>query len=500
MEELVQILTNENCQVELYLNQIITLNDEEIVALFENENISVKVKNNVLMYASERISHLSTHNFIIVSRWAENIENYIKNYFPKIEKMPYPEFVDLIYNGIYEPEILIEIMKTDVYSRYLQQEREEPKTYDIQCFDIQGKLDSFDSMEELDSIGLETLNIIKENKKTENMELMEYVYLNTLIENIDLLPLDSKSIKIGLNLMTIQMKRHQILTMKMIEFYLYYRIKELNLKSVCKNVIVTLGSSNHFGHYTLEGEILGGGVLRIYYEYLINLFQKYNQSFCYEGINDVININFLEFISHELKHALQMFQFKRITEKLDNTQYFETIYTNKEINYFLRNGTLLYKVGEEKYHKYHDTFIKEVQANLFSFFDTNNQILTNFKDCYPQYMLENNVMTFARRIVEFYTNEDGTMLSPMEKFDTFYLENIGEKKEPIVTAENPDIISSLMMGDKIPLDVYEFIKKIANKEIKTTNLLETLMVYLQNNPELSTPALTNEVEKQTPTL
>lgn len=195
-----------------------------------------------------------------------------------------------------------------------------------------------------------------------------------------------------------------------------------------------------------------------------------------------------------------MFQFKRSTEKLDNTQYFETIYTNKEINYFLRNGTLLYKVGEEKYHKYHDTFIKEVQANLFSFFDTNNQILTNFKDCYPQYMLENNVMTFARRIVEFYTNEDGIMLSPMEKFDTFYLENIGEKKEPIVTAENPDIISSLMMGDKIPLDVYEFIKKIANKEIKTTNLLETLMVYLQNNPELSTPTLTNEVEKQTPTL
>ena len=246
------------------------LSEEEIVALFENTNISNEIKENILIHAYERMNHLSANSFIKISIWAEDVKLYKKNYFSKIEKMTYQEFVDLIYNGIYEPEILIEIMKTDVYSRYLQQEREEPKTYDIQCFDIQGKLDSFDSMEELDSIGLETLNIIKENKKTENMELMEYVYLNTLIENIDLLPLDSKSIKIGLNLMAIQMKRHQILTMKMIEFYLYYRIKELNLKSVCKNVIVTLGSSNHFGHYTVDGEIVKGGTLRIYYEYLIN--------------------------------------------------------------------------------------------------------------------------------------------------------------------------------------------------------------------------------------
>ena len=126
MEELVQILSNASCNLELYLKQMNDLSEEEIVALFENTNISNEIKENILIHACERMNHLSANSFIKISIWAEDVKLYKKNYFSKIEKMTYQEFVDLIYNGIYEPEILIEIMKTDVYSRYLQQEREEP--------------------------------------------------------------------------------------------------------------------------------------------------------------------------------------------------------------------------------------------------------------------------------------------------------------------------------------------------------------------------------------
>lgn len=500
MEELVKALEKENGNVELYLKQINDLNDEEIITLFENTDINERVKDYILCYASERIKHLSTNSFIKVSIWANNVEEYKKNYFSKIEKMPFEEFVDLIYNGIYEPAILLELIKTDIYKRYLQQEKKEQKMFAMQCFDIQAKLDTFSNVEELDIIGKEVLNIINNATEiTENIETMEYTYLQTLIGNIDFLELDSEAIKIGLELMKMQMKKCQLLTTTMVEFYLYYRVKELNLESVCKNIVVTLGKSNKFGHYSYNGDILKGGTLRIYYEYLINIYQRCNQTLKYKEINDVININFIEFLSHELNHALKMQYFENIYQKYDELQSYGIFLKNREANYSIRNSALLHKIGED-YHKYHDTFINEAQADLFSFFDSNKQMLTIFKDCYPKYIIENMVGLCAKRIVDFYTNDDGTMLSPMEKFDAFYLEHIGDEVQPIATDENPDIMNSLMMGDKIPLDVYAFLQKIANGEIKTIDLYQTLTTYLQNRNELSTNTLENELEEQTPTL
>lgn len=66
---------------------------------------------------------------------------------------------------------------------------------------------------------------------------------------------------------------------------------------------------------------------------------------------------------------------------------------------------------------------------------------------------------------------------------------------------NPDIMSSLMMGDKIPLDVYEFIKKIANKEILTTDLYKTLNDYIKNRKNSSTYTFEESIEEvHNPTL
>lgn len=311
MEELVKALEKEDCNVELYLNQISDLNDEEIITLFESKNIKEKVKDNILCYASERIKHLSTKGFIKVSNWASNVEEYKKNYFSKIEEMTYEEFVDLIYNGIYEPSILLELVKTDIYKRYLQQEKKEQKENNLQCLNIQMRLDSSINIEEgLNKIGteimsLEMWNILQNNSiNNENLKYLIDNYLNTIIENINDIDLENKSIKICFSIINLQLKYHEALTNKMIEFYSHVRLKELNLKNACKNVIVTLGKSNRFGTYTAKDEVLGMGVLKIYSEYLPKKLREYNPKCSSKLINLNINLKSLRLLSHEFAHIL----------------------------------------------------------------------------------------------------------------------------------------------------------------------------------------------------
>ncbi len=330
------------------------------------------------------------------------------------------------------------------------------------------------------------LNLIKRaNSKTEDIETAEHVYLRTLIENIDFLDLKSDAIKYGLDLMTMQMQHHEVLTNEMVEFYLYYRIKELNLKDTCKNVFVSAEESNVFGYYTLEGNGLKGGTLKIYSKYLTNLFGKYTKKWTREGINDIINLNYIRMLSHELKHNLKMQKCGKKLENSDAIQFFNQIGTNKEINYYTRNSILQNRVGKEIYRNNHKTFIEEVEADLFAIFDANFQLLIDFEGAFPKYILENFVSGNAEDIVSFYTNEEGIMLSPMEKFDIFYKANIGDEEDPIVEEENPDIMNSLITGDKIPLDVFEFLQKIAKGEIKTTDLYKTLTTYIESRTNIN---------------
>lgn len=118
MEDLVKALENENCNIELYLHKINALSDEEIVDLFNKVNISESLKNKLFVVASERINNLSTSSFIEISTWASSVEEYKKHYFSKIEGMSYEEIVNLIYYGIYEPDIIVAITETNVYKQY----------------------------------------------------------------------------------------------------------------------------------------------------------------------------------------------------------------------------------------------------------------------------------------------------------------------------------------------------------------------------------------------
>lgn len=499
MQELIKALEN-NCEnIEYYLYKINTLDDQEIVSLFNNENISELIKDKLLVVANERINRLPNKDFISVSNWASSASEYKKYYFNKITTMSYEELIDLIYNGIYDLDILIEVMNTNVYKQYLEQEKKEQKKSDLQCSDIKRRLVEFENdFESLNSIGKEILNLLNTYEKNYNMEMIEDSYLNTIINNIDDIDLESNIIKVGFSIMSLQIKSHKVITDAMIKFYLYVRIKELNLKGVCKNIIVTLGESDEFGHYTLDGDIQKGGTLKIYSEYLKKRFEELKKEFPEECINDVINLYYFLFLSHECAHALKMGKFKYVMDELDAIICFKEIASNKELNYYYRNHILHSHIGEKQYVNNHRTFINEVQADLFAIFDSNRQLITNFKDCFPKNLIENFICTNTDEIVSFYTDQEGNMLSPMEIFDIFYKENKSYFDDtPIVTNENPDIMSSLMLGDKIPLDVYEFIKKIASREILTTDLYRTLTDYIQNRTD---GLVDTYCEEQGPTL
>ena len=481
MEEFIK----ESENVEKQIEQFNHLSDVEIENFFASEKVSAKQKNIFIEKASSRINKLSSKIFISVSNWAENVEAYKINYFHRIEKMTYEEFVDLICNGIYEPTILIELTKTNIYLKYLQIEKNEQKRSDLQCLDIQLKLNRTNNTD-LDKAGLELIKLLQNNtKRTEQLDATLDFYLSTVIENIDSLSLESNSIKISFAIMRIQMKQHKILTMKMKEFYLHARLKELNLKDTCKNVIVTLDigeeDSEIFGYFTIDGDIVKGGTLKIYYEYLIKLFTKANKNLNISNnkLIDVININFLNILSHELGHVVFKQNFLKIIANSEGIEWLAKTNTNKLCNYHLRNELLKDKIGIQGYRLHHNIFIDEVQADIFSFFDSNIQFTTIFKDCYPQYIIENLVSAFAKRFVFFYKLEDCLIQSPMEKFDEFYKENIENDTTSIVTVENQNVWDSLITGDKIPADVLKLIKDIADGKIKTTNLYQTITDYIK---------------------
>lgn len=491
--------------ITFYLNEINSLSDEEIENLFENEEISAEDKEQLINKAITRIQNLSTKSFIKVSSWAEKVEEYKKNYFSKIEKMSYERFVELLFNGIYEPAIAEELAKTNTFKLHLQKEKEEGRENNLQCFDIERRLFNLvNIVEDLNTIGQEIIFLKLQNRignypnKTENIRLLENTFLNKIIENMSNMSLNSKSIIIGFYLVKMYLQNQEVLTPRMIEFYLKYRVKELHLENICENIIVTLGEEELPAFYTLEGYVYKNGTLKIYYEYVMKFLAKYKEKTIEKEWNAMVNINFLLLFSHELKHVLQMNEYKEITQNKENLEWVNIVLTNSIMNYYARETWLKEKIGSEGYKKNHHLCIKEVQADIFSFFDVNKQLVTQLKNCYPEHIIINMVSTFAKRIVEFYTSEEGIMISPMEKFDAFYLENIGKQEEPIpiVKNDNPNILDSLMTGDKIPSDVYCFLQKIAKGEIKTTDLQQALINYLQQRNESSINDLEIETKSQ----
>lgn len=97
--------------------------------------------------------------------------------------MSYEEFVELLFNGIYDQNIAIEIMKTNTYKQHLQKEKEEQKENNLQCLDCRARLfTSTNILEDLNKIGQKILalkmweSIESSPEKRENIEGLENAY------------------------------------------------------------------------------------------------------------------------------------------------------------------------------------------------------------------------------------------------------------------------------------------------------------------------------------
>lgn len=209
------------------------------------------------------------------------------------------------------------------------------------------------------------------------------------------------------------------------------------------------------------------------YERLINEFEDYQEKMSEKDFNDMVNQNIFPMFSHELKHSYDK---KEYLKQVKGKDIFENVVlTNKFVNAEIREVYLKKIIGEKGYKDYHDIFISEVRADIFSYFDTNRQLLTHFKDCYNT----NVVVKMVAFLVNKYTNENGEF-SPMEEFNTFYNENTKGKELdiPVVEEEETDTFDALLNGEPIPIELYEVLKKIALLEIVTDDLEAAIKVFI----------------------
>lgn len=184
-------------------------------------------------------------------------------------------------------------------------------------------------------------------------------------------------------------------------------------------------------------------------------------------------------LSHELKHIIDMKEYLKNTKNKENTDFINAVVTNKTVNRKIRNMHLRKIVGEENYQRHHDIFIEEARADIFSYFDTNNQLLTRFKNCYESNDIVGKVSFLAGLLVKKYTNEERIFFSPMEQFNAFYDKNIKETDRIFIALEEEtDTFTSLINGEKIPIELYEFLKQIASAEIITNDLEKTIKEFI----------------------
>ncbi len=117
MEERIKEL-KEDTKIESILNRLENLSDEEIETIFNHDKINISVKGTILEKGYERIRKLNNQAFINVFSWLED-SKILPYYLKHIETFTYEEFVEFLYNGIYEEEIMLSLIESNIYKKYL---------------------------------------------------------------------------------------------------------------------------------------------------------------------------------------------------------------------------------------------------------------------------------------------------------------------------------------------------------------------------------------------
>lgn len=450
-------LTKKEVKIESVLSQLENLNDHEILEIFANKEINISVKQRILEKAYERINKLNTQEFIEVFSWLED-SNCLSYYLPRIEKMTYEEFVKFLLNGVYDEKTLLTLAESEIYKNYLEEEKIKERGTNLQIIEVRKKLLLVnDNIKELNIIGTETTRIINKSNDREEVYSLINFFLDKTIENMDSIPNESECLKSAFEILRNQMKNHEILTPKMIEFYCYYYLKKINLEDFCQHVIVRLGEGKHAAFYTLTGyNNWKNGTLKIYYETLIEEYKNFKQKLNDDIINDLINTNIIHVFTHEAKHIIDRKEDAFLTKDISAENFYDLVLKNKLINTHTKELFLREKIGEKGYNSNHNTFLSEAKADIFSYFETNKELQNRFNDCFDKRIKASVLLFYAQSIVNYYTDEEGRFISPSGKFDKFFIENGGEEKYNVTTPvaeEETDIFDALLNGEPIPIEL-----------------------------------------------
>jgi len=414
----------------------------------------------------------------------ENSYLFVSNYKSRIESLSFEELISLLYNAELDGTCLVEITKMDVFSKYLKYEIENKEGTKLQSFQLLSQLYiNNGDLEKLDLIGKKIINLLQGSINYSNdLEYLIEYYLNEIIENNEDISLESNINSVGIALMNYSFKNHQLLSNKLITFYILYRLKDLKVQDLCKRVVISNEKSSIFGYYQASDD-----VLKIYSSYLSGRFEpilKENNYTDRNAIHDFLNLYLLKFISHELGHVVIH---KEVDAFQKNFTSYDQLQSNIAVYYWYKNGSLRLLLGDEKYQKFHDRFIEENRCDIFSIFDSSIQIDKYFKNSFSTRMLQGLCSNNADEILRFYKDKNGNneivIKTPMQKFDEFFSSFLPKQEKEIhLTFDNmpTNIMNSLMLGGEIPQNVLQEISKIANGEIITTNLYSELLKIINN--------------------
>lgn len=350
-----------------------------------------------------------------------------------------------------------------------------------------------------EAVGKYIVTLLEEDgvEESQDISLLITTYFSTVVEQIEDLEIGHPLCQYGIAIMKACFKRNRLMEPAMIEFYLWYRVKESNF-SVCKKIdLITSPHPDHFGNFQTST-----GTMQIYYRYLEERFRPALEKFPItdeKKRNEFLNQAFLQMLSHELGHVNDAEKIEQLTKQKD---ILELLADQEDhfFNYWYRSGLVRLVVGETYYNECHENFLNEIRADLFSYLDFSIQVNGLFKDAFSEESLYRRFRWYADNIVSLYTmsTEEGLKgTSPMQKFDLFFETVLPGVYSPASSINETEVkegipmIERLLLGDMIPNDGMKKLVQIAKGQQRTMNLYADLqaITYSQN------PSVFSETEK-----
>ncbi len=471
---------NYNNHIREIINDFNELSDNEIKSLFDDDEIDFNWKRAIAEFCDKRIIQLPFNIFASVLFYLENPYLFASNYKNRINTLSFEELVSLIYDVNLDADCLVEITKMEVFKKYLKEEKEHHLGTKLQSFVILKELylNNYD-IKQLNSIGIKIINLLEISQNyTEDIRILIDAYMEKIIEKDQEINFDSDINAIGIKMMNYYYKNHKKLSNKLMEFYIRFRLKDLNLQNCCQRIIISKDNEDNEDTCGRYHELTG--TLEIFSNYLTKRLREIFNRLNFNNehmINDFINLSELEILSHELGHIVRYKEWKEFETKE------ETLKDNKSLYYWYKDHLLHLLLGDKKYYQLHENFIEENRADLFSIFDSSIQINKYFKDSFSKKQLQNLCKKDAGDIIKLYTkhneSSESTIITPMQKFDEFFSIYFPiEEKYLIRQDENSNnIMNNLLLGDEIPKYVLTEFTKIASGETITDDLYkETLKI------------------------